>query len=297
MPKPKKQFAKIYVEITNVCNLNCSFCHGTKRTPATISLDDFALYAKRIAPYTDHVYLHVMGEPLIHPSLGEIIDVAHGEGLKVSITTNGTLIKKRLPLLLQKADKLYKISISLHSLEANSEIDTDEYLEACITSAKALGEAGIISVLRLWNLEGLSDTAPQNSKNGEILGLLKKHFPDEWSENRSGQKIGKGVYLEWGELFDWPDLSATDYGEHGFCYAMKDHVAVLSDGRVVPCCLDADCEICLGNLKDNTLEEILAGERARLIAHGFSSNTLVHPLCRHCGFARKFSPLPQSKRS
>lgn len=289
MPKPKKQFAKIYTEITNVCNLNCSFCHGTSREKGFISPADFELFARKIAPFTDHVYLHVMGEPLLHPHLAEIIDIAHNDGLKASITTNGTLLKKRLPLLLEKADKLYKISISLHSFEANSGVDINSYLDTCIASAKALGEAGVISVLRLWNLDGISTAAPQNQKNGDILNRLKEYFPDDWQENRSGQKIGKNVYLEWGERFDWPDMNATDYGKHGFCYAMKDHIAVLFDGRVIPCCLDADGIMELGNIKEQSLDEILAGEKARLIAHGLTNNTLVHPLCRHCGFARKFS--------
>ena len=288
MPKPKKQFAKIYTEITNLCNLDCSFCHGTSRPTGFISKEDFALYAKKIAPYTDHVYLHVMGEPLLHPDLGELIDIAADEGLKVSITTNGTLIKDRLRLLLQKADKLYKISISLHSFEANIGVDMAKYLDGCISSAKALGEVGVISVLRLWNLEGLSKITPENTENGEILNRLKEHFPDKWQENRSGQKIGKSVYLEWGERFDWPDMTAPDYGSHGFCYAMKDHVAVLFDGSVIPCCLDADGVMTLGNLKEQTLGEILLSEKAKLIAHGFANSTLVHPLCQHCGFARKF---------
>ena len=289
MPKPEKQFAKIYVEITNACNLDCSFCHGTIREKGFISTSDFALFAEKIRPFTDYVYLHVMGEPLLHPKLGEIIDIAHSSGLKVSITTNGTLIKKCLPMLLEKADSLYKISFSLHSFEANSGIDPEGYIRDCAASAKALGEVGVISVLRLWNLDGLSSAAPQNSRNENILNRLKEIFPDEWTETRGGQKIGKSVYLEWGERFDWPDMNAKDYGEHGFCYAMKDHVAVLFDGRVVPCCLDADGIMTLGSLKEQTLDEILGTEKARLIAHGFGSNTLVHPLCRRCGFARKFS--------
>ena len=289
MPKPKKQFAKIYTEITNVCNLDCSFCHGTSRPGGFVTTEDFALFAKKIAPYTDHVYLHVMGEPLLHPQLGELIDIAAANGLKVSITTNGTLIKERLPLLLKKSEKLYKISVSLHSFEANSGINAEKYLDECIVSVKALGEAGVISVLRLWNLEGLSNAAPQNSENINILNRLKDNFKGEWKENRSGQKIGKSVYLEWGERFDWPDMAAPDYGGHGFCYAMKDHVAVLFDGSVVPCCLDADGVITLGNLKEQTFSEILEGEKAKLIAHGFANSSLVHPLCRRCGFARKFS--------
>ena len=288
MPKPKKQFAKIYTEITNVCNLDCSFCHGTSRQKEFISVSDFELFAKKIAPYTDHVYLHVMGEPLLHPRLEEIIGAASREGLLVSITTNGTLLKERLPMLLDNAEKLYKISISLHSFEANAGVNMTKYLSECIESARALGEAGVISVLRLWNLEGPSESSPQNTQNEYILNRLKEDFTQEWQQNRSGQKIGKSVYLEWGERFDWPDMNAADLGEHGFCYAMKDHVAVLTDGSVIPCCLDADGVMVLGNLKESSLGEILSSEKSALIAHGFENNTLVHPLCRRCGFARKF---------
>ena len=288
MPKSKKQFSKIYTEITNLCNLDCSFCHGTCREGGFISLDKFKSYAKKVAPFTDYVYLHVMGEPLLHPQLGEIIDAASHAGLKASITTNGTLLEEKLPLLLKKASKLYKISISLHSFEANSGVDMDGYLDVCFRAAKALGQAGVISVLRLWNLEGLSQSKPENSENGNILNRLKEYFPDPWVTTRSGERIGDRIYLEWGEKFDWPDLSAPDYGSQGYCYALKDQVAVLFDGRVVPCCLDADGIMELGDLNTQDLAEILSSEKAALIAHGFANRTRVHPLCRHCGFARKF---------
>ena len=283
MPKPTKRFAKIYTEITTVCNLKCEFCHGTVRPAKFISTDDFALFASKAAPFTDHIYLHVMGEPLLHPQLGELIDIAAKEGLKVSITTNGTLLEKQLPLLLKKAEKLYKISISLHSFEANSGINMAEYLDSCISSAKTLGQAGVITALRLWNLEGGSAATPANTKNNDILTRLKNRFGDEWSENRKGFKIGEKVYLEYGKRFDWPDAKKTGGDTHGFCYAMKDHIAVLCDGSVVPCCLDADGIMTLGNLKEISLGEILDGEKARLIAHGFLHNTLVHPMCQTCG--------------
>ena len=292
MAKPKKRFAKIYTEITNVCNLDCEFCHKTSRVADFITKDDFSLYARKIAPYTDHVYLHVMGEPLLHPELGDIIDIAAREGLRASITTNGTLIGERLELLKQKADKLYKVSVSLHSIEANdTHVDMEKYLDNCFFALSELGKRGVIAVLRLWNLAGDSLSAPKNEKNEEILDRLKRYFPQKWSENRSGMKIGDGVYLEYGERFDWPTLdgSAPDYGSHGFCYAMKDHVAVLVDGSVVACCLDADGILTLGNLGTEKLDEILQSEKAKLILHGFENNTLAHPLCRHCGFARKWS--------
>lgn len=288
MPKPQKRFAKIYVEITNTCNLKCDFCRGTKRPLGFLDADKFTNIAKKISPYTSHVYLHVMGEPLLHQGLDEIINAANSEGLKISITTNGTLIKKTLPVLTKNADKLYKISISLHSFEANGGVNMDEYINDCITGAKTLGELGVISVLRLWNLKGFSDSNHKNKENGQILELLHRHFDGKWTKNRSGEKIGDSVYLEWGEKFDWPDYNAPLYGDDGFCYALKDHVGILLDGTVVPCCLDGDGQIPLGNIYDEDLGAILDGDVARMMADGFKENKLIHPLCRHCGFARKF---------
>ena len=286
--KVGKRFAKIYVEITNKCNMKCEFCKGTVRPPMTVEPDLFARRIKKLSPYTDHVYLHVMGEPLFHPHLGELIDAVAESGMRASITTNGTLLERRLPLLLERADKLYKVSVSLHSFEANEGGNMERYLDTCFRAAKSLGEAGVIAVLRLWNLEGLSESAPKNSENAAILAKLKEFFPDEWSENRSGMKIGNRVYLEWGERFDWPDMSAKDHGGSGFCYALKDHVAVLCDGRVVPCCLDADGLIELGNIDDGELDQILESEPAKSISDGFAAHKLVHPLCRRCGFALKW---------
>ena len=288
MPKPRKRFAKIFVEITNICNLNCDFCRGTSRPLGFLDVEKFKEVAKKIVPFTNYVYLHLMGEPLLHPRLDEILNIANENGLKVGITTNGTLIKKVLPTLEKNADKIYKISVSLHSFEANGGVNVEEYLKSCVDSVRALGKLGVISVLRLWNLEGLSESTIKNKENGHILNLLHNEFNGEWSKSRGGTKIGDSVYLEFGERFDWPDYNATDYGEYGFCHALNDHVGILLDGTVVPCCLDGDGQIPLGNVYCDDLLEILNGKTAKTMLDGFAKNKLVHPLCRHCGFARKF---------
>ena len=52
---------KAYVEITNCCNLACSFCPKTRRAPRTMSAQEFDLVLSRLEGYVQYVYLHLMG--------------------------------------------------------------------------------------------------------------------------------------------------------------------------------------------------------------------------------------------
>ena len=285
------RFPKIYIEITNVCNLRCSFCRGTERTPALLSPEVFRRYAEEAKQFTDYVYLHVMGEPLLHPNLDSIIDIASEVGLRVCLTTNGTLLHKKMDLLRERANALYKISISLHAHEGNGEEamgrPLDSYVREVAECARELGRRGVITVLRLWNGDNPDAAVPaKNTQNGETLAILREIFGGEWTENRRGQKIGDGVYLEWGDKFDWPtdDGSLPDRGPRTHCFAMKDHVAILVDGRVLPCCIDCDGRMALGNLSEQSLAEILADEPAETFRKGLAEGRLDYPLCRHCNF-------------
>ena len=285
------KFPKIYLEITNVCNLNCSFCRGTGRDKAFLSVDGFRRLAAAVRPHTDYLYLHVMGEPLLHPALADIIDEAATLGFRVCLTTNGTLLPDRLAALVARADVIYKVSISLHAFEANTEKrlgkSFDAYLDGCLDAAEALGRLGVIVALRLWNVDSPDAVIPaKNHENNAVLARLRSRFPHPWSPNRRGSKIGEGVYLEWGDKFDWPatDGSVPDRGPRAHCFAMRDHVAVLCDGSVLPCCIDCDGVMPLGNLNEQSLADILEGQPARAFTEALAGNRLDFPLCRHCNF-------------
>ena len=277
-------FKRAYVEITNICNLRCAFCPGTKRPERFMPPEEFRILARRLRPYTGFLYLHVMGEPLLHPQLGELLEIGAAEGFRLCLTTNGTLLEQRHDLLLS-APVLHKLSVSLHSMEGNNAGALGGYLTGVWESVQALSQAGIICALRLWNIGG------QETRNGEILAFLGDRLgthPLDLPQLRRGSwKLGQRLYLEQAEKFDWPDLDAPE-AEVRFCLALRDQAAVLCDGTVVPCCLDHEGDIPLGNLFRQELEEILAGPRARALYDGFSMGKPPEALCRRCGFATRF---------
>ena len=271
---------KVYLEITNRCNLNCSFCPGTSRPGHALNEDEFTFLINRIAPWAEYVYYHLMGEPTAHPLLTRFISIAHGLSLKSVITTNGTLLPFMGDALI--AAKPHKVSISVHSFEANEGgADFISYISGCVDFAKNAADVGIYAVLRLWNLDGRADGA-LNSQNGLILKHLHHAFSGEWAETRSGWRMSDHVFLEWGDKFDWPDINGDVMSDEGFCYGLRDQIGVLCDGSVVPCCLDRNGDITLGNLYESTLDEILASDRARAIYDGFTSHKCVENLCKRC---------------
>ena len=276
-----KRFRKVYLEISNLCNLSCAFCPGTKRTPKRMEEAEFSVLLSKLQPYTDFLYFHLMGEPLCHPKLERYLHLAGAAGFKVILTTNGTLLEAKQELLLN-SEGLHKVNISLHAFEANDlDVPFEKYLRRCFAFGKA-AEGKVLIAYRLWNHGG------KDARNEEILRLMKQYFTEDWVTERRGIRIGSRIYLEHGDKFDWPDLSAEDGGDAVFCYGLRDQLGVLCDGTVVPCCLDHEGDLALGNLFTQDMDTILASERAKAIYEGFSNRKAAEDLCRRCGYARRF---------
>lgn len=273
---------KAYLEISNVCNLSCRFCPGTRRAAKIMTPGEFRQLAARLQKHTEYLYLHLMGEPLLHPQLDSLLETAQELGFKLIITTNGTLLPERGELLLD-CGAVHKINISLQAFEGNGGEKPADYLKCCASFAARAGERGKICVMRLWNSGGF------DTLNEEIRRELKLCFPQPWTQSRQSLRLAERVFLEPGEMFDWPDMSAGDLGDSCFCYGLRDQVGVLCDGTVVPCCLDHEGDIPLGNLFEQELDEILASPRAVSIREGFSRRRAVEELCRRCGYARRFT--------
>ena len=273
-------YSKAYVEITNICNMNCSFCHGHKRTPRRMTTDEFSYILSELVDQTKFIYYHLMGEPLTHPQLHEFIKMAGERGFKSIITTNGTLLKRRGDELLSAG--LHKVNISVHSFEGEKDDEHLQYICELAEFAEKAAEKGTIIVFRLWN-KGFDC-----GRNEITVDLLKKLMHGDWKENTRGIRVRKKVYIEWGERFEWPDSEAEIKGDRFFCYGLKDHFGILSDGTVVPCCLDSDGVINLGNIFNENLKDILNSARARNIADGFAKSEASEDLCKRCGYAQRF---------
>ena len=276
----EKTYSRVYVEITNICNLSCSFCHGHSRVPGRMDRGAFARILEQLEGKTKYLYYHLMGEPLTHPELPAFLEMAADKGFRSVITTNGTLLKKRGPELI--AAKPHKVSISLHSFEKEAGDAFDRYLEEVAAFADGAGKAGILVVFRLWN------RGYDGGKNDRILEFFRSRLPGPWAENTRGYRIRDRLFLEWGDRFLWPDREAPLQGEEVFCYGLQDHFGILLDGSVVPCCLDSDGAITLGNVFREDLGQILSSPRAEAMVRGFQCRRATEDLCRRCGYAARF---------
>lgn len=278
---------RIYVEIGNVCNLACAFCTGTKRPAKQMTEEEFSFICERIRYHTKYIYFHVMGEPLLHPGLGAFLSVAKDKGLPVCITTNGTLLKEKADVLLQNATAIHKVSVSLHAVEGNGREADGDYMNTVTDFAEKASELDVYTVFRLWN-EDSEEGRGQHEQNEKIEAHLRKVFPSEWQFRPRGYRLAKNIFLEYDGIFTWPTDSRAAQVTAGFCHALSSQIAILADGTVTPCCLDAEGEMPLGNIFESTLEEILSSKRASAMRDGFAKRTFVEPLCQRCTFARKF---------
>lgn len=269
---------RCYLEITSTCNLNCVFCPGTKRAARMLTAEEFDLLTDRLAGKVRFLYFHLMGEPLLHPLLPDFIVRAREKGLVPVLTTNGTLFGcGRIGLIVDSHP--YKTNISLHSFEGNGGTDAARYVCSVMEYALQAARAGTIVILRLWNAGGYEE------QNDAILSLVAEHAPRPWTARDDGFKLADNLYVEYDSMFSWPSGEASAISDEFFCHALRGQIGVLSDGSVVPCCLDHDGDLKLGNLFELPLEEILDCDRARAMFDGFSAHRAVEPLCQRCGYA------------
>ncbi|MEC1770051.1 radical SAM/SPASM domain-containing protein [Schinkia azotoformans] len=288
-----KTFKKVYVEITSVCNLACSFCPPTERLANFIKLDKFNNILDQIKPHTSYIYLHVKGEPLLHPRIDELLEAAYTKGFKVNITTNGTLIAKNREKLLGKP-ALRQMNFSLHSFDGNEGASNrEQYLSQILSFTREAAESGVLISFRLWNLQRENATNAERRRNRETLEMIENEFNldfriEEKVEPGSGVKIADRIYLNQDYEFEWPSLQAPEDDGKGFCHALRTQAAILVDGTVVPCCLDGEGVINLGNINQTPFSKIVEGERANNLYDGFSRREAVEEMCRKCGYRKRF---------
>ena len=299
------RFKKIYIEVTNGCNLACSFCPRSGRPRQYLTPAAFSRVLDDIQAHTNFICLHVLGEPLLHPDLAQLLAHCQAHGLQVNLTTNGTLLAGQQRTLLT-APALRQINFSLHSLAGVAAAD-QRLAEILAFVREASRTTRLFLSLRLWNLQAGGAAAARAADealawNDRLLAQLTAAFgvPPLRAEDLAaarGLALAPRVFLNPEPQFTWPHPSAPDLGGQGYCRGLRDHLAILVDGTVVPCCLDGEGRLALGNIFQFTLAEILAAPRARRMAEGFGHQRLVEPLCRRCTYRLRFAPPPPALRT
>lgn len=275
-----KKYKKIYIEITNNCNLKCSFCSEVKRKRRFMTTEEFENILIKIKDYTDYIYLHIKGEPLLHPNIIEFLHLADKYNLKVNLTTNGTLFSK-VAKELSGCNSLRKINFSLHS-----ENSLDNYCEEIFKNVELLKDK--IIIYRLWTLKNNQ----LDSKSQEIVNKIRKYYnlPQETVDKiytSNNIKIKSTIYVDKDNEFSWPEV--TTHKSSGYCYALKTQIGILVDGTVVPCCLDSNGVVNLGNIFKESLEEIINSEKYISLKKSFQDRKPCEKLCQSCTFKERLN--------
>lgn len=310
----------VYIEITDVCNLRCSFCpcgkdahskssdfaHSKASEAASRTFMPSELFEKCLAGAVEigagNVFFHVLGEPTLHPGFGLYLKKVESTPLKVTLTTNGTTIARTGRSILASS-AVRQVNFSTHAYaelaRETAEAHLQNVLDFC-QMAQALRPDLYIN-LRLWNV-GAEEAARWNNymlaRVNETFGteVVPGHF---CSRHKSFNVTGR-LYLHEDTRFEWPGLderpktrdernsASSIEAVKGTCHALDTHVAILHDGRVVACCLDHSGQITLGKIQEQSLAEILESPFATQIREGFAKHELRHPFCQKCSYCKRF---------
>tara|TARA_R110000868_G_scaffold164359_17_gene396937 strand:- start:5657 stop:6547 length:891 start_codon:yes stop_codon:yes gene_type:complete len=286
-----KLMDRIYIEISNICNLQCSFCPEVERQQDVMSLEHFENILIQALPKAKQVCLHLMGEPTAHPKFPQIIEICEKHDAKVMLTTNGTLLTRHKATLASSA--IVQINFSVHSFRDNFEKrDLHGYLLPILEFSRELHSINPLTYInyRLWNL-GAGDTG--EAANDDVYDMVERYF-DVKINRRQGsgrfksKRVWERVYFHFDTRFEWPHPDLPVISDKGTCHALGNHIAIHSDGTVVPCCLDKEARLALGNCLKEPLDSILQSPRAVSMKEGFAKGQLSEDLCRRCDYVTRF---------
>lgn len=292
------KFDRIHIEISNICNLQCSFCPEVEREKKRMALDFYESLLLQAIPLTDWTCLHLMGEPLTHPDILQVLQINDKHNAKIQLTTNAILLGRYKEELIN-SKSLRQINFSVQSFKDNfPDKDIFVYLKSlCDFSnefvASSTTQAPRYINFRLWNLE--SDSQDLNS---EIINYLSSYFAVAINSQvdtsfRKSKKIKEGIYLHFDDRFDWPSMSGPVLRENGFCHALQNHFAIHADGKIVACCLDKEANLQIGDAKTQSLLQAIESEKAKKIRHSFSQAKICEELCKRCDFIQRFDKKAQ----
>jgi radical SAM protein with 4Fe4S-binding SPASM domain len=257
-----------------------------------MDLPFFESVIAQVCDYTREVACHVMGDPLTHPNLEAYLDIIERYGLQAILTTSGYFLKKQ-PYHTLFHPCVKQINISLNSYNRNDTALTfEQYITPILDLCHQKRERGsrCFINLRVWNLD---EAMSERRFNATLFDTLSKAFnvplllEDIYTRRPRSIRLAEKILIHFDTYFEWPSLDNPLYGD-GTCQGLSSHIGILADGRVVPCCLDGDGIITLGNLHTSSLYDILVSQRAAAMKKGFENGKAVEELCQKCSYKKRF---------
>lgn len=284
------KFEKIYIELSDICGLNCGFCPSVKGVRGAMSVEKFGIIAKKVAGVGRIYAFHLLGDPLVLPNLKDFIKLANAHKMPLELTTSGFYMSEKNAQLLLESENIRQINLSLMAFLAQKKLNLNEYFAPILRFLRLHLAQNLQSFvnLRLWNL-GANFTPP--FENNAIYSLLECEFNTKIQKNAPKNRLENRIVLHQSELFCWAGAGERNAPKvpcvKGSCHALRKQIGILSDGTVVPCCMDTSGVIGLGNLFTQELSEILASKRAVAMKKGFERGEFTEKLCQQCEFGRQ----------
>ncbi|WQR94273.1 SPASM domain-containing protein [Helicobacter pylori] len=283
MAPNKKPFKKIYIELSDICGLQCGFCPNPKNIRGVMPLELFEKICKEAAPLTQMITLHVLGDPCKLKNLNHYLSAARRFSLKVDLVTSGVYWRDFETLL---QDVIYQISISLDAgLDNYNKINQHRYIQKILEFCRYKCEK---------NSEVFLNLRIQDSTLDKHQNLIKPFLESfecvslEGLKTQGRARLFKKSFLNIQKTFKWPSLNAPNplnqESKIPYCYGLIKQIAILSNGVVVPCCMDTQAHINLGDLNHMPLKDILNSQKAMAIKTHFLKGEALEPLCQNCSY-------------
>lgn len=274
------KFQKIYIELSDICGLNCEFCPAKKARRGVMGLENFEKIAKKIHNKARIFTFHILGDPLCLPDIKAYVEVAQKYNMSLELTSSAFYLDENIQKLLYEAKNIRQINFSLASFFSQNKKSFDEYTRPLLEFLSLDFKHKFVN-LRLWNLDKNAEFLKTNER---FYSLFEDFFKIKINTKEPRIRLKDYVILEQKYRFDWSFKNTVQ--ESGYCHALSKQIGVLSNALLVPCCMDYDGVLSLGNLLDSDLDELLKGKKAMDMKEGFKKGILTQELCKKCSFAK-----------
>jgi radical SAM protein with 4Fe4S-binding SPASM domain len=270
------------IEPTNACPYNCIMCPRGKKMKRKVGFMEFSLFTKvidEVACYPNEIKgkeieLFHFGESLLHPHIAEMYRYVTQKNLNPVISVNATELNREIATKIITSNS-GKIIVSLDGFDEESftrirgrKIDYNEAVQNIIVAAEIIKQykSQTKLIVRMISLN------ENTNKTSDF-----QHF---WGN--------KGIDAEIRPFFPWGEKEMENLGTYEKhppympCPFPWQYVVVQWNGDVVACCRDLNSENIMGNVNNNTLEEIWNGVNYKQFRNQMIEGIYKNSICKPC---------------